>query len=355
MEIKNLPGEEKMMKQTYQEFLEESTNTVKAKNNLSKSIILATYFVVWIIAMVVFWTMKGNVSDYIFSSVDIIKNAYKHAIENFYKAGFDNEIILNSVNSGDIIPTLSLHSVYITTPQFVDSVVSLNKNLNARIEMHLSETKKEVDDCLASYGCTPTVYFNNKGVFQYPTFCAHSVHMNDGDLEILKQHNSSIVYNPASNMKLCSGMAHIKKALDMGINVALGTDGCASNDNLDMFKEMYVAGLLSNLEANAPASVKASQIIDMATINGAKALGREDTGEIKVGYKADLIVINLDKPHLKPFADPAAVIVYSMSGSDVVMTFVNGKLLYDHGAYPLYDVDKIEADFESALKRLGIK
>lgn len=264
-------------------------------------------------------------------------------------------VIKESVSKGDIIPTLSLHSVYLTTPKFVDAVVENNKNVNARIEIHLSETKKELDDSLQLYGDTPTMYFYKKGVFKYDTFCAHCVTVDDSDLKILKDNNSSIVFNPASNMKLCSGMAPIRKALDLGVNVSLGTDGCASNDNLDMFKEMYVAGLLSNLEANAPASVKADQIIDMATINGAKALGRSDTGEIKVGKKADLIVIDLDKPHLKPFSDPAAVIVYSMSGSDVVMTFVNGVLLYDHGKYPLYNINKINDDFEKSLERLGIK
>lgn len=292
--------------------------------------------------------------------IDILKifYGYKDGNDELFNELKVNKLpndILLSVKRGDIIPTLSIHSVYLASTKFIIGLMEENKELKGRIEIHLSETKKELEDALSSFGKTPTVYLNDLGVFKYDTFCAHCVTVDDNDLKILKENNSSIVFNPASNMKLCSGMAPIKKALDMGVNVALGTDGCASNDNLDMFKEMYVAGLLSNLEANAPASVKASEIIDMATINGAKALGRKDTGEIKVGKKADLIVIDLDKPHLKPFNDPAAVIVYSMSSSDVVMTFVNGYLLYDHGEYPYYDINKINKDFKEALKRLDIK
>jgi 5-methylthioadenosine/S-adenosylhomocysteine deaminase len=170
----------------------------------------------------------------------------------------------------------------------------------------------------------------------------------------------SLVHNPTSNMKLGSGFARIVRAMELGVNVALGTDGTASNDNLDMFEEMHIASLIHKGVANDPTALSPWDVIEMATVNGAKALGRDDIGEIAVGKKADLCVADLDKPHLTPTLDLANIVVNSMHASDVVMTLVDGDSVYDKGRVGaefdgVYQgFAKAKADLLAAVKRLGL-
>ena len=166
----------------------------------------------------------------------------------------------------------------------------------------------------------------------------------------------SLVHNPTSNMKLGSGFARVRRAMEIGVNVALGTDGCASNDNLDMFEEMHLASLVHKGLAKDPTVLSAWDVIDMATKNGARALGMSDTGEIAVGKKADLCVVDLDKPHLTPCLDLPNLIVNSMHASDVVETWVDGRRVWEKGRLgSLGSTGSIRGDFLAAVKRIGLE
>jgi 5-methylthioadenosine/S-adenosylhomocysteine deaminase len=169
----------------------------------------------------------------------------------------------------------------------------------------------------------------------------------------MKEKNVTLVHNPSSNMKLGSGFARIPEALALGVNVALGTDGCASNDNLDMFEEMHLSSLIHKGVKRDPQVVSAWDVIEMATVNGARALKRPDVeGVLREGAPADLCVVDLDNIHLEPDLDTANLIVNSMRSSDVSMTVVNGEILYERGNFPTLDYARGKFDFKCAVRDL---
>ena len=181
---------------------------------------------------------------------------------------------------------------------------------------------------MAEHGMTPTEYMESTGLFENPTIAAHCVAMTDRDLEILKKHNVSVAHNPISNLKLASGVAAVPKMLEMGINVALGTDGASSNNSLDMFEEMKTAALIHKGVSLDPTVVDAYTVLKMATVNGARALGFKDLGAIKQGFLADMIILDFNTPHLMPLHNVLSSLVYSAKCSDVEYTMVNGKIVY---------------------------
>jgi 5-methylthioadenosine/S-adenosylhomocysteine deaminase len=211
---------------------------------------------------------------------------------------------------------------------------------------------KEHNECKEKYGKTPTQWFNDIGTFDSRAFAAHCVTLEDSDMEIILNKGVNVVHNPSSNMKLGSGFARVQKMLDMGINVALGTDGAASNNNLDMIEEMHLASIIHNGYMQDATVMNADTVIKMATLNGALLQGRNDCGDLKVGNKADIIAISLDKPHLRPVIDEKALVTYSAQSSDVCMTMVDGKVLYENGEYLTLDKEKIYYDIEKAVKKL---
>ncbi|NLK06028.1 MAG: amidohydrolase family protein, partial [Spirochaetales bacterium] len=210
----------------------------------------------------------------------------------------------------------------------------------------------EHEGCIERYGMTPVQWFEERGYFRIPTYAAHCVWCTEDDLRILRKHNVSVVHNPESNMKLGSGFAPIPRMLELGINVALGTDGAASNNNLNMFEEMHLASVIHNGYTLDPVIMKPETVLSMATVNGACVQGRPDTGTLEVGKKADIVAVNLDAPHMKPSLNLMALLVYSAQGSDVTMTMVDGKILYEDGEYRTLDKEKIYAEFEQSVKRL---
>ena len=252
----------------------------------------------------------------------------------------------------NIVADFCLHSEYLTTPDFCRALAEANKRFRRPVHVHVSETGLEHEECLKRHGKTPMRYLCDLGVFDYGGYAAHCVYVTGDDLALMREKGVTLVHNPTSNLKLGSGIAPVAKALAMGVNVALGTDGCASNDNLDMFEELHLASLLAKGVAKDPAALTAWEVVDMATINGAKALGYDDRGVIAPGKRADLAVIDLGKLHLAPALDLANLIVHSMHASDVVMTIVGGKVVYDHGKFPHIDVDAARAGFEASVKRL---
>ena len=260
--------------------------------------------------------------------------------------------IRKAVAQGRIKADLCLHSEYLTTRKFVKAISEANSVMKTRMHVHASETEKEHRECIERHGKTPVAYLEEMGILDQPTYMAHCVWATDDDLQIMAKKGCTLVHNPTSNLKLGSGIARISDAAAAGVNIALGTDGVASNNNLNMFEEMHIAALLQKGERNDPTLLSDAQILDMATVNGARALGRPDTGQLKVGFKADIIAVDMTGPHMVPAIDPVALLVWSAQGSDVRMTMVDGKVLYDEGKYLTIDAEKARRAIESSVRRL---
>lgn len=251
----------------------------------------------------------------------------------------------NGSCEGRITVGFGMHSVYTCSPQYLAYCADAVKELGATSHIHLSETVTERENCITSYKKSPTKLMCDAGVFQSPCTAAHCVHMDDEDIAILKENNVSVAYNPSSNLKLKSGIAPIEKFLNNGINVALGTDGASSNNNLNMMEELHVGALLSGVDSKAA--------FKMATLSGAKALGIGG-GDIKAGELADLVVIDTDKPHFYPMHDLRANIVYSAGSEDVYLTMVDGKIVYQNGEFKTADFEKIKYEAEKSKGRVCI-
>ena len=247
-----------------------------------------------------------------------------------------------------------IHSEYLTNEKFCRELAAANRDYRRPVHVHVSETEKEHAECLARHGKTPIAYLADTGLLDYGAYAAHCVYVTDDDFRIMREKNVTLVHNPSSNMKLGSGFARISAALAAGVNVALGTDGCASNDNLDMFEEMHLASLIHKGLAKDPTALPAWDVIDMATVNGAKALGRPDTGEIAVGKCADFCLVDLDRIHLTPCLDLPSLVVHSLHASDVVMTVVDGEIVYEKGQFLKLNQERAKFDFLAAVRRLGL-
>lgn len=246
--------------------------------------------------------------------------------------------------NGRVIADICIHSEYLTNETFCRALAEANKELKRPVHVHISETAAEHKECVARHGKTPIAYLADLRLFDYGGYAAHCVYCTDEDFAIMREKNITLVHNPSSNMKLGSGFARIPEALAAGVNVALGTDGCASNDNLNMFEEMHLAALIHKGRLGDPTVLPAWAILDMATKNGARALGRGDTGEIAVGKKADLCVVNLEKPHLQPHANLVDLLAYSAQGSDVCETYVDGQLLYECGTWQTLNAKELQKE-----------
>ena len=251
-----------------------------------------------------------------------------------------------------IMRDVCIHSEYLTNERFCRNLAAANRELKRPLNVHVSETRREHEECIARHGKTPVAYLADVGLLDYGAYAAHCVWCTDDDFRIMKERGVTLVHNPTSNMKLGSGFARIREAVAAGVNVALGTDGCASNDNLDMFEEMHLASLIHKGLAGDPTVLSPWDVIEMATVNGAKALGRGDSGEIAVGKCADLCIADLSRVHLKPTHDVANLVVHSMHSSDVVMTVVDGEIVYDRGDWRRIDREAAERDFTAAVGRL---
>ena len=245
---------------------------------------------------------------------------------------------------------LCIHSEYLTDEAFCRALAEANRELRRPVHVHVSETEREHAECLARHGKTPIAYLAETGLLDCGGYAAHCVYCTDDDFRIMREKNVTLVHNPSSNMKLGSGFARISAALAAGVNVALGTDGCASNDNLDMFEEMHLASLLHKGLACDPTALPAWDVIDMATVNGAKALGMSDVGEIAVGKQADFCVVDLDRIHLTPNLDIPNLIVNSMHASDVEETIIDGRTVYEKGSE-----SPDRERFLAAVKRIGLE
>lgn len=270
--------------------------------------------------------------------------AYKvnsYCLKEFHGAG-----------NGRLLYDGSIHAEYTTHPQIVKEVSQWALDNNLRVQLHLSETADEVAGCIERHGVTPVAYFEKMGLFRVPCTAAHCVHLQDNDYEILARNKVFVAVNPASNAKLGSGIADVEGMLAAGITVCLGTDSVASNNNLNMHKDMYLLGLMQRAMKRSPVGITSGEIITIATRNGACSQGRDDCGSIKIGNKADLVVYNLETPWMQPIENLASGFVYSAQGSDVCLTMVDGEVLYEDGEYKTIDIERVL--FEVNQDRLSI-
>ena len=253
---------------------------------------------------------------------------------------------------GKIKIDLCIHAEYTNTPETIEAYSAACLELGAGMHIHLSETRREQMECVAKYGMTPAALFEKLGTFKNRTTAAHCVWLTQEDMDILLANGVSPVHCPSSNMKIGSGFAPVQQMLDRGINVTIGTDGAASNNNLNMLEEMHLASVIHNGYTGDPTVVKPADVLKMATVNGARLQGRPDTGELRVGKKADIVAVDFDKPHLIPALDYPAMLCYAAQGSDVCMTMVDGRILYENGEYLTLDADRIRAEARVALREL---
>ena len=248
----------------------------------------------------------------------------------------------HNFDNGRLKIECSIHAEYTSTYQLWDALSEYAVNNGLGMQVHLSETQKEHDDCVEKYGLTPAQLLDCHHVFDTRAVAAHCVHLTQEDMALLARRGVSAVHCPVSNLKLASGCADVMGMVRAGMNVCLGTDSVASNNNLDLFEEIKACSLMAKGRTGDPTAIPAEAALMMATVCGAKAQGREkECGMIKEGMDADLILLDFSQPHLIPCHNVLSHLVYAASGHDVVMTIVRGKILYAAGKYPTIDLGAV--------------
>lgn len=237
---------------------------------------------------------------------------------------------------------LGFHAEYTTDKSILIELSKLANELKVPVFSHSSETYSEVSGCVERHGVTPTVLFDQLGLYNYGGGAFHCVGVSDEDIEILIKRGVYAVTCPGSNVKLASGIPPVQKMMDRGVKLAMGTDGPASNNCLDMFREMFLTTALQKILTKDASAMDAYKVLEMATVGGAHAMGLVDADTLEVGKLADLIVIDLKQPNMQPLNNIAKNIVYSGSKQNVYLTMVNGKILYENGEFFIgTDIEKI--------------
>lgn len=245
------------------------------------------------------------------------------------------------------------HAPYTNCPETIAAALGLAREYELSLQVHLSETAAETEIVRKRYGKSPAEYLRDLGMFDLPTLAAHCVHLSDSDMEILSEYKVSVSHNPQSNMKLASGIAPVVRMIEAGINVGIGTDGPSSNNDLDMWEEMRTASLLQKVSSSDPCALPAYQTLQMATVNGAKAIGMEgELGIIAPGALADIILVDTNSPHMQPSNDLIADLVYCAKASDVDTVIVNGRLVVSEGKLLGKDLDSLYATIRGRIEEL---
>ncbi|MBQ0004673.1 MAG: amidohydrolase [Clostridiales bacterium] len=290
---------------------------------------------------------KSNISRSVVNPMDKPENCIG------FKELQDSIIMYHGFDDGRIIVDASIHAEYTNNDETVAAIIDETKRHDIRMHVHVAETESEVRGCMERHGgMTPVQYFDLMGMFDQPTNAAHCVWLNDYDIEILKEKNVTVASNPISNLKLASGICDVPKLYANGVNVAIGTDSSTSNNSLDFFEEMKMFALLGKVKSGDAAAMKPEQVLHSATRAGAIAQGRDNCGLVKEGYKADLIVVDTDVPNMQPVHNMINNLVYSACGKDIVMTMVDGRVLYRDGEYTTIDIEKTYAEVEKARKKI---
>ena len=276
-------------------------------------------------------------------------------LNNFSQSFEALEEWLNRYNNPEELVTFQLgfHAEYTNSRENIEKLATLVHKYKAPISTHSSESAGEVAGCIERHGLTPTALFNSLGMFDYGGSCYHCVYMTDEDLDIMAEKGICVVTCPASNLKLASGIADITKMLKKGVHVAIGTDGPASNNCLDMFREMFLVTGLAKVRENDASAVSADNVLRMATVEGAYAMGLRDADVLAEGKFADLIMIDLNQPNMQPINNIQKNIVYSGSKQNIKLTMVNGKVLYEDGQFFIgTPADEVYAKANAIINRM---
>ncbi|MGV8075016.1 MAG: amidohydrolase [Syntrophobacteraceae bacterium] len=245
------------------------------------------------------------------------------------------------------------HAVYTCSPSLLKQCHELAVRHNVPLCIHLSENDDEVRQTLERYQARPVVHMERLGMLNSNLIADHCVVLDEQDMELLAERGVHVIHNPESNMKLASGIAPVPRLLEMGVNVALGTDGCASNNDLDLFGEMDTCAKLHKVATLDPTVLPAATVLKMATTNGAAALGLGDKiGALEVGRLADLIVVDFEKPHLTPLYEPTSHLIYAAAGSDVRHSIVNGRLVMEDRKILTFDIDEVMRHVRSFAREI---
>lgn len=254
--------------------------------------------------------------------------------------------------NGRITAMFGPHATYTCPPDYLKQVAAQAAKYGVGIHIHVAETADEAEKINADYGTTPVRHLDSLGIFEIPVLAAHCVHVDQADMEILARKKVSIAHCPESNMKLASGIAPVDALIRAGAHVALGTDGAASNNNLDMLEEMRIATFLQKVATGDPLVLPSFETLRLATYNGAQALGLDNLGLIKTGMKADLILVNFHKPHLYPRHDLLAHLVYAAQSADVDTAIINGEIVMEGRKVLTMDEEEVMAQAQKCADRL---
>ncbi len=326
----------------------------------------------------VFWSEMLGIAEGLASGVTAFEECYFHLsyvlkaikkakvrarvgieIMQGRESAFDlNEKIKLFDKNDDLIkPIVYPHSIYSLSENELSEAITFAAKNNLPISTHLSETLEEVGKCaVANNGKSPVAYLEDLGFFDRDATLYHCVHLDKFDAQILQKYNVNIVTCPSSNLKLANGIAPLSMFLNNDINVAIGTDGAASNDSVDMFKEMFLTSNLQKAILYDPQVMKINEVLKMATENGYRALNFEKCGKIKQGYNADLILVDVQGIHHQPQNDLLSNLIYSAKSTDVYLTMVNGKILYENGKFDIGEnIETIISKCKEIKNRLQVK
>ncbi len=302
------------------------------------------------------------------------ENAIKAAMDSGIKAnispcitGFGEEYVplldkakelyktYNNEKDGKIKIDYSLHAVYSCGKEALSAVSEAAWQDNTGLSIHISETEKENADCFKAYGISPSKLLFNTGVLRKGTLAAHCVYLSDEDMELISKTETIVATNPTSNLKLASGIAQTTKMLEKGITLAIGTDGAASNNSLDMFAEMKLCALLAKGTEKDASRMTAYEALTAATTGGAAALSRQnETGKIKEGFDADFIILDADSPNLCPIYSPVSSVVYSANSGNVATSVIGGEIVMENKELLTIDMEKVKREVKKSIERIGI-
>ena len=304
----------------------------------------------------VYYLSKLAIMEYLTSGITANFDMYYHAKE-IAQASIDcgfRTVFCGSVNSFGgsvaqeeehfaylnhlhelISAQFGFHAEYTCERSLLEQIAWCAHKLKVPVYCHNSESRAEVEQCIERTGMTPTAYLDSFDMFRHGGGGFHCVHLTDGDIDIMKRRDMFMITCPASNLKLASGIAPLKKIADKGVRTAIGTDGAASNNCLDFFREMFLAATLQKVREDDASVMDAAEVLRMATTGGAVAMGLTDCDTLADGKRADLIIIDLNQPNMQPQNNIIKNIVYSGSKQNVKLAMVNGKILYEDGRFDI--------------------
>lgn len=290
---------------------------------------------------------KGNISRSIaaFDDTPLFDTVRGKECKEFFE-GYHN------ADEGRIKVDMSLHAEYTSVPSAVKELAAYTKEIGVGMQVHISESHSEHEECIGRHGMTPTAYLNSHGLFDTNTTAAHCVWVTDEDIKILKEKKVTVATNVVSNLKLASGVCNVPKLLANGVNVAIGTDSVASNNSHNILAELKTLAIVQKMYWKDSTLITPKEAFYAATRAGAVAQGRDDCGALKVGNRADLIALDLSWPNLNPVHDLINNLLFSASGAEVVMTMVDGRVLYRDGEFTTIDLEKAKFEVDKAKNRI---